>query len=164
MRRFAFLRSAVRSAAVLVVSTLGFAFGPLVAPAAAGGGLAACPHGFSCTPVEATRYGHVGNPDGRPYLRTDPYYLAFPQRRVVVVPGHRVKRHKVRRAKRHRVVRGRTLHTRRYGRVSLHGRTKFCSDHVAWKGRHGVRRCVWVLNSLLDTRGYRLERRGYRKH
>lgn len=142
------------------------ALGLLAAPANAGGrGLAACPHGFSCTPLEATRHGSVGNPDGRAYLRTDPHYLAFPQRRVVVVPRHRVKRRKVRRATRHRVVRqGRYIHTRRYGRVSLRGRTKFCSDHVAWQGRHGVRRCVWVLNSLLDTRGHRLERRGYRKH
>lgn len=140
-------------------------------PAAAGGlklghkrtGLAACPHGFSCVPAGAVRRGTIGNPDGRPYLTTDPNYLAFPQGRVHrVAPAHP---RRVRRVRKRRVVRrGNYIHTRRYGRVSLHGRTKFCSDHVEWHGRRGVRNCVYVLNSLLDQRGHRLERRGYRRH
>ena len=136
------------------------ALGPAATPAQAGGykhGLAACPHGYSCVPAHAVRRGTIGNPDGRAYLTTDPNYLAFPQGRVHVAPRiHRKRRH-VRRGAGY-------IHTRRYGRVSLHGRTKFCSDHVEWHGRRGIRNCVWVLNSLLDSRGYGLERRGYKRH
>lgn len=152
-------------APVLALSTL-LAGSLLAAPAFAGGlGLKHCPHGYSCVPVGAVRRGTIGNPDGRPYLRTDPNYLAFPQRAHPVVRAHPVRRVKrVRRAHPRPVVRGRYIHTRRYGRVSLHGRTKFCSDHIEWHGRRGMRNCIYVLNSLLDSRGYHLERRGYRRH
>ena len=145
------------------IALLTFASAP---PAAAGGvkrGLAACPHGFSCVPAGHVRRNQIGNPDGRAYLTTDPNYLAFPQPRAHGVRRRAAKRHRV--ARRYKVRRGGAyIHTRRYGRVSLHGRTKFCSDHVEWHGRHGVRDCVWVLNSLLDRRGHRLERRGYKRH
>ena len=140
----------------------------LVASAAAwAGGLGACPHGYSCVPVDAVkRHPHVGNPDGRAFLATDPDYLRFEQPRVVRRGyGRKARRghgHKLRRGHRGRLAG--MIYSHRYGYVSLHGRTKFCSDHVEWHGRRGVRNCVWVLNSLLDSRGHRLERRGYRRH
>ena len=76
-------------------------------------------------------------------------------RRVIVRQRH-VKRHRVAkrrhyRKRRHvRRTRTRSLPAKLYApNTRMHGRTRFCSDHVERHGHTKIRRCVQIRNDLL---------------